>query len=281
MKTLEEMVYLLQWSMLADGHLLFGSNVQELDGIGFLARRNQRFPRRIGRIEYYHRKNKEPDTYVLGDTRNVLVVVEPAVDGSADVMIWDNRRTFVLLSNGDETKTNRYSVAHKSKGILESARTAVVLDPESSARLRKAIVDGTLVSIELGFRSTERLKINTLHFVLFALLSSVTSAYCSLAIAKMLYRTELANVAIRIGAEPDHDISMYEDFVTSSLYSLVTVSTCSICLESIEKDERIKLLPCMHYFHSSCVDIWIIHHRQMSCPVCRFDLQGITSINVV
>ena len=47
-------------------------------------------------------------------------------------------------------------------------------------------------------------------------------------------------------------------------------STCAICLQEFEKDDKISQLEChyKHIFHTKCIDNWIkkLHN---SCPVCR------------
>ncbi|CAO2830665.1 unnamed protein product [Amaranthus hypochondriacus] len=45
---------------------------------------------------------------------------------------------------------------------------------------------------------------------------------------------------------------------------------CCVCLSKLIKEgEDIKVLPCTHHFHSSCVDRWF-DSRRKTCPICRF-----------
>lgn len=45
---------------------------------------------------------------------------------------------------------------------------------------------------------------------------------------------------------------------------------CSICLANYELNDVLKSLPCMHRFHSACIDPWLSLNN--SCPVCRSSL---------
>ncbi|XP_057953134.1 E3 ubiquitin-protein ligase SDIR1-like [Malania oleifera] len=43
--------------------------------------------------------------------------------------------------------------------------------------------------------------------------------------------------------------------------------TCSICLEQVNRGELVRSLPCLHQFHSNCIDPWL--RQQGTCPVCK------------
>ncbi|KAL4429411.1 hypothetical protein ABPG74_020998 [Tetrahymena malaccensis] len=44
-------------------------------------------------------------------------------------------------------------------------------------------------------------------------------------------------------------------------------TTCQICLEEIQKDEKVIKLKCTHSFHSACIRDWI--KIRVTCPSCR------------
>ncbi|ELT95899.1 hypothetical protein CAPTEDRAFT_227655 [Capitella teleta] len=45
---------------------------------------------------------------------------------------------------------------------------------------------------------------------------------------------------------------------------------CAVCIESYRASDVIRILPCKHMFHKSCVDPWLIEQR--SCPMCKLDI---------
>ena len=42
---------------------------------------------------------------------------------------------------------------------------------------------------------------------------------------------------------------------------------CSICLEELDSEDDIKVLPCLHEFHNKCIQDMI----EKRCPLCRKD----------
>lgn len=47
-------------------------------------------------------------------------------------------------------------------------------------------------------------------------------------------------------------------------------ANCAICLSPYELRENLRILPCGHHFHSSCVDQWLFKNK--SCPFCKRDI---------
>lgn len=42
---------------------------------------------------------------------------------------------------------------------------------------------------------------------------------------------------------------------------------CSICMDSVELDTEVTVLPCQHWFHFECIKSWLTEHD--TCPHCR------------
>ena len=49
-----------------------------------------------------------------------------------------------------------------------------------------------------------------------------------------------------------------------------TQECCAICLEDYAGGQSVRTLPCLHNFHSRCVDKWLASNR--SCPICKQDI---------
>jgi hypothetical protein len=47
---------------------------------------------------------------------------------------------------------------------------------------------------------------------------------------------------------------------------------CAVCLQSYEEGDRVKVMPCSHRFHESCIVRWLGISRL--CPLCRFALHA-------
>jgi len=51
-----------------------------------------------------------------------------------------------------------------------------------------------------------------------------------------------------------------------------TAETCTVCLSEYGDGDELRTLPCMHSFHSECIDPWL--RSKSSCPVCLHRLDG-------
>ncbi|XP_028391353.1 uncharacterized protein LOC114516153 [Dendronephthya gigantea] len=53
----------------------------------------------------------------------------------------------------------------------------------------------------------------------------------------------------------------------------VCESHCVICLMEFEQKQQIRILPCLHEYHSKCIDKWLKGSR--SCPICRKEVKAV------
>jgi hypothetical protein len=45
-------------------------------------------------------------------------------------------------------------------------------------------------------------------------------------------------------------------------------ASCLVCLENFNAGDEVKTLPCLHMFHTACIDEWLANSGV--CPVCKF-----------
>eukprot|EP01068_Selenidium_serpulae_P014763 Selendium_serpulae@DN6140_c2_g1_i12.p1 len=50
-------------------------------------------------------------------------------------------------------------------------------------------------------------------------------------------------------------------------------SQCMICFEEYAVGDVVRFLPCMHRFHTACVDPWL-KERSKLCPICKKDVMS-------
>lgn len=50
------------------------------------------------------------------------------------------------------------------------------------------------------------------------------------------------------------------------------MESCAICVDEFSGGDQLRVLPCDHYFHSKCIDEWLINHSSL-CPLCKKAVQ--------
>lgn len=50
---------------------------------------------------------------------------------------------------------------------------------------------------------------------------------------------------------------------------------CPICTENFVDGQDLRVLPCLHRFHPTCIDPWLLK-RSSTCPMCRSDISPLT-----
>lgn len=46
---------------------------------------------------------------------------------------------------------------------------------------------------------------------------------------------------------------------------------CQICLDHYEDGDSVRILPCMHSYHTDCIDVWL--RQKANCPVCKSSIR--------
>lgn len=81
----------------------------------------------------------------------------------------------------------------------------------------------------------------------------------------------------RINTLFDGKVGLIEVDLEPILYSnikskyLDSIDCCPVCFEKFEQDDEVILLKCDHFYHSDCVNNFILYNT--SCPVCREEIE--------
>lgn len=62
-----------------------------------------------------------------------------------------------------------------------------------------------------------------------------------------------------------------------TLPQLQKYEDCPICIETFTEDDWVRLLPCGHVYHDSCVKVWLVS-CSADCPTCRHDFTELVPI---
>lgn len=47
---------------------------------------------------------------------------------------------------------------------------------------------------------------------------------------------------------------------------------CTVCIDDVGLGDEVVVLPCKHWFHDECVELWLKEHN--ACPICRASVEG-------
>ncbi|XP_075419383.1 E3 ubiquitin-protein ligase RNF149 [Tenrec ecaudatus] len=67
-----------------------------------------------------------------------------------------------------------------------------------------------------------------------------------------------------IGQLPLHTVKRGEKGID------VDAENCAVCIENFKAKDVVRILPCKHIFHRTCIDPWLLDHR--TCPMCKLDV---------
>jgi hypothetical protein len=56
------------------------------------------------------------------------------------------------------------------------------------------------------------------------------------------------------------------------IYYRSDIDICSVCLNSYIENDIICQIKCSHIYHKTCIDTWIKFSKNLTCPICRKEL---------
>ncbi|KAH8418162.1 hypothetical protein KR009_006701 [Drosophila setifemur] len=78
-------------------------------------------------------------------------------------------------------------------------------------------------------------------------------------VQRQISEEDHVKIAKRIGLMQHLPIGTYDG-------SSKKIRECVICMAEFCVDEAVRYLPCMHIYHVSCIDDWLM--RSLTCPSC-------------
>lgn len=92
------------------------------------------------------------------------------------------------------------------------------------------------------------------------LIISLIMSYC------MIHRYKM-NISMNLENNNSQQNILKNIFREIIILDLQVPCQCAICIENLERDDRVKILTCGHYYHPNCIDGWLKRHN--NCPNCR------------
>ncbi|XP_076311901.1 uncharacterized protein LOC143225792 [Tachypleus tridentatus] len=95
------------------------------------------------------------------------------------------------------------------------------------------------------------------------------------AVARGLSKTDINRLPTRnftqlVSSENCGSVASCDDSSRANSNIEIRQKECQVCLSSYEEGEVLRILPCFHDYHASCIDKWLKNNR--SCPTCRVEV---------
>ena len=81
------------------------------------------------------------------------------------------------------------------------------------------------------------------------------------------------SLAGQTASEPDKRTpqSVLESLPVRTCTGYDVEKECAVCMSQFERGDHVRMLPCRHEFHTSCIDKWLLEQNR-TCPCCRIDV---------
>nr|ACO11501.1 RING finger protein 13 [Caligus rogercresseyi] len=103
----------------------------------------------------------------------------------------------------------------------------------------------------------------TLHWSIYILLASMPFGICFLLFLMKFLYNHLQRVSSCLPRRALKKLPIIRFNPERDAYD-----ACCICLEDFKTNDRLRVLPCHHAYHTGCIDPWLLNKRGI-CPQCR------------
>lgn len=79
---------------------------------------------------------------------------------------------------------------------------------------------------------------------------------------------------LQVEVSHQQDRQSHSNVISESKESVSTLQNerCAVCFDGMHKNDMVKVLTCSHYYHTECIDQWLMVEKR--CPMCMMYLDG-------
>lgn len=186
-----------------------------------------------------------------------------------------NNASGIIVYNNKDDGLQKMTLRNKYRDKL----VAVFITRAKGEQLAALSDSGTEVAVlvSVGPHYTYRLTNINRTSVMFVSISFIVLMMISLAWLVFYYiqRFRYLNAKDRLSRELTNAAQRaLAKIPTSQLKTadkeILDAECCAVCIEPYKVSDNLRILPCKHEFHITCVDPWLLEHR--TCPMCKMDI---------
>uniref|UniRef100_A0A3P8V9A4 Ring finger protein 150b n=1 Tax=Cynoglossus semilaevis TaxID=244447 RepID=A0A3P8V9A4_CYNSE len=185
-----------------------------------------------------------------------------------------NASAVVIFNVGSSNNNDTITMPHSGTGDV-----VAIMIPEPKGREVLALLERNVtvnMTITIGTRNLQKYVSRT--SVVFVSISFIVLMIISLAWLVFYYiqRFRYANARDRnqrrLGDAAKKAISKLQvrTIRKGDQETEADFDNCAVCIEGYKPNDVVRILPCRHLFHKSCVDPWLLDHR--TCPMCKMNI---------
>uniref|UniRef100_A0A3B3U4C9 RING finger protein 150 n=1 Tax=Poecilia latipinna TaxID=48699 RepID=A0A3B3U4C9_9TELE len=185
-----------------------------------------------------------------------------------------NASAVVIFNVGSTNPNDTITMRHQGTGEV-----VVIMIPEPKGREVVSLLERNItvtMTITIGTRNLQKYVSRT--SVVFVSISFIVLMIISLAWLVFYYiqRFRYANARDRnqrrLGDAAKKAISKLQvrTIRKGDQETEADFDNCAVCIEGYRPNDVVRILPCRHLFHKSCVDPWLLDHR--TCPMCKMNI---------
>uniref|UniRef100_A0A914W605 RING-type domain-containing protein n=1 Tax=Plectus sambesii TaxID=2011161 RepID=A0A914W605_9BILA len=194
----------------------------------------------------------ESNANIEGRADNVyfFFLLRKPLEGALDPLLPTDANESRALSAGNQTVLNSYLANGAPCRLI--TRSAVNDNTDSDALRSFSKTSVLFVSVSFII-----LMVISLAWLVFYYVQRFRYAHAKDRLARRLFnaaKKALARIPTRPLRQGDKELE----------------ADCPVCIDPYRCGDIVRVLPCRHVFHKTCVDPWLLEHR--TCPMCKSDI---------